>query len=896
MKLDVFDAAFCLVVFISMAGCAYVDRSVANYDQTEKEFQAVREKLTNHRYIEALAHSRRALKLTEERTGMDSIYTAAVLNDIGNINLILGDYEAAEPALVRALEIREKKLNRNSPDLAVSLNNLGVVYQYTGDYERASALYLRALEINKQYLGANNFEAITNMTNLAHTYLLLGELDNAESVTLNAAEKIKELLGENNHYLANAEGMLGRIYLKRGKYDAAESQLEKAIEILSRISSGGRKDPATADLLEILAEVFLRRNQPARAENVLRSARTSLENTFGPTHPAMAGVNEKVAYMHVLRGEFRQAIDYLGRGLKCDERVIDQAMGFSSEQKRLRFLSRQRLRLDKYLSLTACCMINDANVVEQAFNAWLRRKGLVLETQRQIQEALFLAASPEVQAVFQELVMVRRQLSNLFFSPINQGDLKMKMETIAELENRKDRLEAKLGRLSRNYAVSREVELADVRKLQNSLPANAVLIELARVVWFDYKKTSNLNDVSQGRYLAFVLPAKGNPSLFDLGPSSEIERTVSSYKKSLMDSLTRPDVDVSSFSRKLHNLVFAPLRTAIGSARSIYLSPDDVMNLMPFEVMQDSGGRFLIEDYTFTYLNVGRDLAGLVRSKPSMQGGAVLIGDPDFDLEDGNREAVLHRLGLHKQQSGNELRRSKDMMGLKFTPLPGARDEVEAIMRIFPPGRAEVFTGQEALEEVVRQKSGAGILHFATHGFFLSNENIENLANSAFSENTSDMFQQLSAADIDQIRSPLLRSGLALAGANQTLRGENTQRSDGLLTAEKVLGLNLGNTEMVVLSACETGLGEVKSGEGVFGLRRAFTQAGAKSIVMSLWSVPDRETKELMEEMYRQISSGKVNRAEALRRAALNEMKTVENRYGKANPLFWGAFVYLGAP
>jgi tetratricopeptide (TPR) repeat protein len=166
--------AVCLLaVFFLMSGCSYVDRNMKKFDRSLKEFQDVRENLRNHRYADALSHSLQNLKLTEERTGRDSIYTAGVLNDIGNIYIIIGDYEAAEPVLQRALAIREKRLNRDNPDLAVSLNNLGVVCQHTGDYEKAVGLYTRALEINGKYVGPNHFDAITNMTNAAHVYLLL---------------------------------------------------------------------------------------------------------------------------------------------------------------------------------------------------------------------------------------------------------------------------------------------------------------------------------------------------------------------------------------------------------------------------------------------------------------------------------------------------------------------------------------------------------------------------------------------------------------------------------------------------------------------------------------------------------------------------------------------------
>ena len=200
--------------------------------------------------------------------------------------------------------------------------------------------------------------------------------------------------------------------------------------------------------------------------------------------------------------------------------------------------------------------------------------------------------------------------------------------------------------------------------------------------------------------------------------------------------------------------------------------------------------------------------------------------------------------------------------------------------------------GREALEEVLAARDASPrILHLATHGFFLTDQQFESLTG----QRRLQFEDEPLPADM-RIENPLLRSGLALAGANIGLKSGKIEGSDGLLTAEEVLGLRLQGTELVVLSACNTGTGEVKTGEGVYGLRRAFVQAGAKGLVMSMWPVPDEETKELMEVFYRHVSGGKMSRSEALRQAALHQMQVAEERYGRAHPLFWGAFVYLGEP
>jgi CHAT domain-containing protein len=240
-------------------------------------------------------------------------------------------------------------------------------------------------------------------------------------------------------------------------------------------------------------------------------------------------------------------------------------------------------------------------------------------------------------------------------------------------------------------------------------------------------------------------------------------------------------------------------------------------------------------------------------------------------------------------------KRSTDLRGFTFTRLPGTRQEVRAIHALLGADKADLFTDKAALEEVLRQHGTPRILHLATHGFFLSDQDLASLRDDDRGMRPLGLEVAL-PPKAGKIENPLVRSGIALAGANRALAASDLTQSDGLVTAEKILGLRLQGTDLVVLSACETGLGEVKNGEGVFGLRRAFTQAGAKSLVMSLWTVPDRETQELMVRFYENMLSGRMNRAQALRQAALALMPIIKARYGDAHPFYWGAFVFLGEP
>jgi CHAT domain-containing protein len=216
---------------------------------------------------------------------------------------------------------------------------------------------------------------------------------------------------------------------------------------------------------------------------------------------------------------------------------------------------------------------------------------------------------------------------------------------------------------------------------------------------------------------------------------------------------------------------------------------------------------------------------------------------------------------------------------------------VLAIEKILDAENVKVYLGDQVLEEVLRQDPAPSTLHLATHGFFLT----DLVVRPPQDRNALTSVNDIAAGTRGiQILNPLLRSGLALAGANRS--ASDGRREDGILTAEKVLGMQLKGTDLVVLSACETGLGEVKIGEGVFGLRRAFNQAGAGALVMSMWGVPDLETKELMVRFYEYLKAGRYDGAECLRQAMLDEKQVVKKRYNHPSPLFWGAFVYLGKP
>jgi CHAT domain-containing protein len=295
----------------------------------------------------------------------------------------------------------------------------------------------------------------------------------------------------------------------------------------------------------------------------------------------------------------------------------------------------------------------------------------------------------------------------------------------------------------------------------------------------------------------------------DLGDAADIDAAVERLAADLSTAGT-PIGQVKQSAQALDALVMAPVRELLGDTTTVFLSPDGSLNLIPFEALVDESGDYLVETYQFRYLTSGRDLLRLDLN-PASGNPALLVGNPTYG-----------RPGELIAQADT---RAIDFENRIFPALPGTGREVKAISDQLPD--ALVYSETNATEAVIKDHPQPSILHIATHGFFEASADSPN---------------------------PLLQSGLILAGA--AAGGQSGPDQDGILTALEVTGLDLRGTQLVVLSACETGVGELAAGEGVYGLRRALVLAGSHSQVISLWKVDDTATQELMVAYYDRLLSG----------------------------------------
>jgi CHAT domain-containing protein len=516
----------------------------------------------------------------------------------------------------------------------------------------------------------------------------------------------------------------------------------------------------------------------------------------------------------------------------------------------------------------------------------LRWKGSVAEAQGRYQEAVFRSTDPQIKSKFDELINIRRELGSLRLSKpekLSFDDYRLAMD---KLEKQKEALEAALSKLSKDFDLERNAGHADIKNLSAILPKDSIYLDFAKIHVYDFKKAVR----GEEKYFVFILLPQKDPvvKLVEIADAKSLDQLISDYHREMNRIKTHgviPDQNAINKSTKaIYGVLFRQLEQYTVGKKNLIISPDGALNLIPFEILTPPDGKHLIEKYTISYVGAGRDIVRF-SDTATTAATALIMADPDYNLGQNEKQQIAVQMKVASGVHGNVTR---DASRLSFTPLPDTKQEADAISKVLSSSMnlaVHNYQNNKALEDVLFTGAPPRIMHLATHGYFLSDE--ENKGSSTSTRGL--VIKEKAGLGYDyfvKIENPMLRSGIALAGVNSSLK---EGRDDGLVSAEKILGLRLKGTDLVVLSACETGVGDVKNGEGVFGLKRAFFLSGAKSLVMSLWSVPNTETTELMTDFYTLMAAGN-SKTDALREAKLNMMKK------KPNPFYWGAFVLTGKP
>ncbi|MBD2436273.1 CHAT domain-containing protein [Nostoc sp. FACHB-110] len=776
-----------------------------------------------------------------------------------------GKYTIAIPLAERALAIREKVLEKEHPDISTSLNNLAVLYTSQGNYQQAEQLYQRSLVIDEKVLGKEHLSVATSLNNLALLHKTQGQYEQAEPLYLRALAIREKMLGKEHHDVATILSNLAGLYDSQRKYKQAESLYLCALAIREKML--GKKHPDVAYSLNNLADMYYSQRQYEQAEPLYIRALAILEEVLGQEHSLVATSLNNLAGLYIAKGDITRATDFLRRGLEVQAQNLNLIFAVGSEKSKQDYIRTFSGTTDATISLSLQEARNNQAAASLALTTVLRRKSLVLDAVADSIQILRskLDKNPETQKLFTQWLQVQQQLSALIYSQPEKQAANLKTQ-LEQLEAEREKLEAAISSQSAEFR--QQTQSVELAAIQAKIPKDAALVEIVQYEPFNAKAKTDAQKFGKPHYAAAVLHSKGEPKLLDLGEAAEIDKLAIDFRAALATGRT-----FKKLARTLDEKLIAPIRPLLGDARHILISPDGQLTLIPFEALKDEQDKFLIQRYAFSYLTSGRDLLHF-QSKNHNASAPVVLADIDY-----NNQTQTVASAKTTSSRGLQNRGSGDLANLEFDSLPATKEEAVAIKKILP--NAKLLLGKDATETAVKQLHSPSILHLATHGFFITD--VEQNLNAS-----RDLELTPNQAKIIEVENPLLRSGLALAGANKRNQVKNGS-DDGVLTALEVAGLDLRSNQLVVLSACDTGKGDVKVGDGVYGLRRALVIAGSQTQVLSLWLVDDAATQELMVKYYQNLQAGK-GRHEALRAAQLELLQSKEYEH----PQYWAAFVPSG--
>jgi CHAT domain-containing protein/Tfp pilus assembly protein PilF len=803
----------------------------------------------------------RAVTRLEKLLGPDNVLVAPGLSDLALHYKTQGDFIKAERLYQRAIAIGEKAGGPENPTLAVTLDNLANLYVSKGDYERAEALYKRALAIKEKSLRPDDSEMATTLSNLAVLYGEQRHFDLAEPLLQRAITIKEKALGPAHAEVATLLSNLAVLYYDKGDYEKADSLSQRVLTIKEKAL--GPEHPDVAIALNNIGALKEKRGDYKGAETLYLRALAIYEKKFGPKHPETTSMVFNLALLAAAKGEMPRAISYLTRGTDTSEYNAALILTTGSEEQKSRYMSMISSETDYTVSLHLRSVPNDLSAARLALTTILRRKGRALDAMTEQLSTLRRRSDPQDRALLEQLVAVRSQLATLVFDrAARERPLSEQQAAITKLEAEVQRLEAAVSARSAEFRA--QSQPVTIESVQAAMPADTALIEITSYRPFNTQAKNRSERYGPARYAAYILRKEGpvasgpagvlqQASWVDLGDAVVINNDVDELRRALRNPSS---TNVKQVGKALYEKVMRPILPLLGKTHRLFLSPDGDLNLIPFAALVDEQERYLVETYSITYLTSGRDLLRLQVHTVSKQ-GPVVFANPLFNqVSDTDK---TDKQTAPAPDSGSR-GRPWDLRNVKFKPLPGTAQEAKALGDIL--SGVKLWTGAQATEAALKQVSGPSILHIATHGFFLPDQA------QAFGESARGIMVSPQAQSGGE--NPLLRSGLALAGVNQHQSGAG---EDGVLTALEATGLDLWSTRLVVLSACETGLGEVKNGEGVYGLRRALVLAGSESQVMSLWAVSDAATRDLMADYYKRLQAGE-GRTEALRQVQLTMIKS----------------------
>ncbi|MEM6297952.1 MAG: CHAT domain-containing protein [Bacteroidota bacterium] len=922
-----------ILLLMSLTATLWAQSDLPEYRAQIKKFYQ------KGRYNDALRLARRVRSIVLERHNSNHYLYADALDNLALLNAKVGNYDKAERFYEECIEVRKSVQGRQHTRYAASLEDLARLYIRLGQYQKSKVLLREALAIWERYPGQK--QSLSDvLSNLALTYEKLNELQDSKRYYQRATKAKYEHYGKEHPSYARSLSDMGVLLLKMEEYEQAYVLFSQAQRIFKK--NDLEAHPSYANLLANFGQLLTEQGDYDTAQSKFTQALTILEQTGSRYSPNYTSVMAALAQSYHYSGNLVGATQAYEEVIKAKINEINQVRPALSEAERRTYLRRTESIFDAYISFALSEARESSQTVEALFDLQLVRKGLIFASTKEVQRQILASKDTTLIGLYSVWKEQRA-----FLATIRQMDeTEKEAQGISEalIQNQVNHLEKELSRRSKDFAQTRRPQQTTWKDIQAKLHPDEILVDITRVERVHIKREfryygkglllgdggliegiasaespagrtilekgdrvlsingepsenylshelaeqlkateqTNLEVQTQAGvrnlklksdsifrkrpitdtvYVALVLRAGLNekPELvvFEEGQKMENE-----YLRFYRNSIQYQTEDYDSFER-----FWSPIERYFSiNTQKIFLCPDGAYHRVnPSTLLNPEDETYIFDRYDIQTIGNPKEILNTSR-RSRETGEIVLFGFPAYDKRPSDQNETLLASAELPMLSAQALEQQRfwDNKSSNVTPLKETEVEVEQIEEQATNAgyTTQLFMGTAASEEQLKAVRNPKILHIATHGFYFP---------SAF-----------------KTQNPLLLSGLLLAGAELTLKGEKLETEDGILLAEEVLGLHLEDTELVILSACETGLGQVRFGEGVYGLQRSFRQAGAESVMMSLWRVSDQATRLLMTTFYQELFATQVSEREALRIA----QREVREQFPE--PYYWGSFVLVG--
>jgi len=796
---------------------------------------------------------------------------AYYINGLASLYHSYNNYEKAEKLYNEAKEIRLKIYGDSSASYAQSLNNLAVLYHDLGRYNEAEKLYKAVLKIWEKKFGPNDMVCAIALDNLAILYITMGRGEDAINLFFEALNIRKKILGEESISYAISLNNVSVVLKNKGYYEEAERLLKKVISIYE--SKNFFKNPNYLTSLSNLASVLDVQNKYKESEELYLKVLETRKELLGANSLDYASTLHNLGILYFRNQDYEKADKYLTESIEIKKKILGQKhldyilsvnnlarlkevkneyfeskklwiesldlymdlvhsiFPFLSEKEKTKFYSSIKEKFEIFNSFVLRNYRKDSDLLIKLVDYQLVIKGLLLNSIKKMKDRILSTTDVELKSLYNNWISTKEQIA-LLFNKSADNHLKL---VIDSLENVSNELEKTLSSYSEKYNIESNINFT-FDSIRNKLKYDEVAIDVIR---FKYNYVSNFDSI----IYAFVIidPEKKYPDIIYYYNGNDLE---DKYFNDYINLIRNRITEKGSYKRFIDKL-----EPFITKKKNIYYSPDGVYNKINLSTLMKTDGSYPFRNVNLYLITSLRDIYRNSYEKKSKL-NAVLIGAPEFYSNNENK-------------SNN----------VQYQSLPGTEKEIVEIGNILNKMNihTKIFLKKDANVKNLKNLKNPSILHIATHGFF--KENFENFQKDELFNNNNKLKEN-----------PLLLSGLILSDNYDKLK-DTTGYS--IITSYEVMNLDLDSTLLVVLSACETGLGEVNNGEGVYGLQRAFIVAGAKYIVMSLWKVDDEITSKLMIEFYNNLSKNF-----DVRRSFIEAQNIISLQYKE--PFYWGGFIILG--